>query len=143
MKRPFFIPADHGKLAGFDRFPMFFHILQTTIHSQRTTREEEKMKNQDLVYIARQLRDDLYSARRAYARACAHKDIFQALALVDRARKKAVLRAVKATLPHLRGKSSNGAMYARASLLAAARTGLPQFIPDWVRHADRPSAKKG
>ncbi|WP_026610729.1 hypothetical protein [Methylocaldum szegediense] len=92
----------------------------------------------DLILIARQLRDDLYSARRAYARACDIKDdIFEALAILEEGRKKAVLRAVKATLPHLRGKSSNGAMYARASLLAAARTGLPQLIPDWVRHADR------
>lgn len=96
----------------------------------------------DLVAISRQLRDDLYSANRLYHRACAHKDLFTALDIVDQARKKACLRAVKAALPYLRGKTSDGAMYTRNSLLAAARTGQVVFIPDWVRYADRLAAKK-
>jgi hypothetical protein len=91
----------------------------------------------DLISIARQLRDDLYSADRLYYRACQRKGIFEALNIVERARKKACLRAVKAALPHLRGKFSDGAMYARTNLLAAARTGQSVFIPDWIKFADR------
>jgi hypothetical protein len=93
----------------------------------------------DLVSVARQLRDDLHSADRLYARACgdAGFGVFRACDLLFAAKKKAVIRAVKAALPHLHGKLSDDAMYARANLLAAARTGLPDFIPDWVRYADR------
>jgi len=100
------------------------------------------MKNQDLVKIARQLRDDLYSADRAHARAFQVKGLFEALDILEEGRKKAVLRAVKAALPHLRGKQSDGAMYTRQSLLTAAMTGQSCFIPDWIRYADRLAAKK-
>jgi hypothetical protein len=96
----------------------------------------------DIIDIARQLQDDLYSAERLHARACDVKDdIFEALSILEEARKKAVLRCVKNALPHLRGKIGNGAMYTRANLLAAASTGLPQFIPDWIRYADRLATK--
>lgn len=91
----------------------------------------------DLISISRQLRDDLYSAGRIRARAFKCKDLFTALDIADQARKKACLRAVKAALPYLRGKTSDGAMYTRNSLLAAARTGQVIFIPDWIRYADR------
>lgn len=91
----------------------------------------------DIIKIARQLSDDLYSADRLHARAFEVKGLFEALEMVEEARKKAVLRAVKAALPHLRGKISDGAMYTRKSLLEAAMTGLPYSIPDWIKYADR------